>query len=432
MRLSDYNTPLSGMLAAQMGLQTTKQNLSNIHTPGYVRQAVNIASAGASNGHMPAQRIGNGVQTLGVDRITDEVKTKQYNDQLSQFSYYAYMNSTLSRVESMVGTTGKNSLSSLMDGFFNAFREVAKNPEQSNYYDTLIAETGKFTSQVNRLAKNLATAEIQTTEDIEAHVNEFNRLAASLAEANKKIGQAGTQVPNQLLDERDRIVTEMSKYADIEVSYESMNPNIVSVRMNGVLTVNGQDTYPLQLNKEKEPMSVEIYGSEIPLTSGAIQSAIDTKAKIASYKKNLEDFMSSVKTQVNTVMGKDFFVGDYAQEMKLNPEFAQDVSKMKISAETANKLAGITDGNYKEGLTYKQALDQFIVGVASDKSAVNAYQSIHGDLLDGIQQEKMSIEGVNMEEEMVNLMAFQKYFVANSKAINTMNEVFDSLFSIIR
>ena len=68
------------------------------------------------------------------------------------------MNSTLLRVESMVGTTGKNSLSSLMEGFFNAFREVAKNPEQSNYYDTLVSETGKFTSQINRLAKNLDTA----------------------------------------------------------------------------------------------------------------------------------------------------------------------------------------------------------------------------------------------------------------------------------
>ncbi|HDR6285113.1 flagellar hook-associated protein FlgK [Bacillus cereus] len=432
MRLSDYNTPLSGMLAAQMGLQTTKQNLSNIHTPGYVRQMVNYGSVGASNGHTPEQRIGYGVQTLGVDRITDEVKTKQFNDQLSQLSYYNYMNSTLSRVESMVGTTGKNSLSSLMDGFFNAFREVAKNPEQPNYYDTLISETGKFTSQVNRLAKNLDTVEAQTAEDIEAHVNEFNRLAASLAEANHKIGQAGTQVPNQLLDERDRIVTEMSKYANIEVSYESMNPNIASVRMNGVLTVNGQDTYPLQLNKEKDPMSVEIYGSEISVTSGAIKSAIDTKAKIVDYKKNLEDLMSSMKTQVNTVMGKDFFVGDYAKDMKLNPEFQKDVSKMKISAETANKLAAITDGDYKEGLSYKAALDQFIVRVASDKSAVNGYQKIHGDLLEGIQQEKMSVEGVNMEEEMVNLMAFQKYFVANSKAITTMNEVFDSLFSIIR
>ena len=432
MRLSNYNTPLSGLLAAQMGLQTTKQNLSNIHTPGYVRQMVNYGSAGASQGYSPEQKIGYGVQTLGVDRITDEVKTKQFNDQLSQLSYYNYMNSTLSRVESMVGTTGKNSLSSLMDGFFNAFREVAKNPEQPNYYDTLISETGKFTSQVNRLAKGLDTAEAQTREDIEAHVNEFNRLAASLAEANKKIGQAGTQVPNQLLDERDRIITEMSKYANIEVSYESMNPNIASVRMNGVLTVNGQDTYPLQLNKEKEPMTAEIYGSEIPLTSGAIQSAIDTKAKIASYKKNLEELMISVKNEVNTAMGKEFFVGDQAKDMKLNPEFAKDVSKMKISAETANNLAAITNDDYKEGLTYKQALDQFIVGVASDKSAVNAYQKIHGDLLEGIQEEKMGVEGVNMEEEMVNLMAFQKYFVANSKAITTMNEVFDSLFSIIR
>ncbi|MDR4162816.1 flagellar basal body rod C-terminal domain-containing protein, partial [Bacillus paranthracis] len=63
---------------------------------------------------------------------------------------------------------------------------------------------------------------------------------------------------------------------------------------------------------------------------------------------------------------------------------------------------------------------------------VNGYQKIHGDLLEGIQHEKISIEGVNMEEEMVKLMAFKKSFVANSKAITTMNEVFDSLFSIIR
>lgn len=118
--------------------------------------------------------------------------------------------------------------------------------------------------------------------------------------------------------------------------------------------------------------------------------------------------MSSVKNEVNTVMGKEFFVGDQAKDMKLNPEFAKDVSKMKISAETANKLAAITDGDYKEGLSYKQALDQFVVGIASDKSAVNAYQKIHGDLLEGIQEEKMGVEGVNMEEEMVNLMAFQK------------------------
>lgn len=432
MRLSDYNRPLSGLLAAQLGLKTTQQNLSNIHTPGYVRQMVNYGSIGSSRGDTPEQRIGNGVQTLSIDRVTDEVKTKQYNEQFSQLSYYSYMNSTLGRVESMIGTTGPNSLSSLMDGFFNSFREVAKNPEQPNYYDTLIAGTNKFTNQVNRLAKNLDTAETQTAEDIEGHVNEFNRLATNLAEANKKIGQAGSPVPNQLLDERDRIIKDMSQYANIEVSYESMHPNIASVRINGSLTVSGQDTYPLQLKKDQEPYKVQISGKDISLQGGSISAAIDTKAKIADYKKDFQELMIAVKDQVNTVMKKDFFTGDHARNIQLNPDFIKDVSKMKISADTANQLARVTDQQYKNGLSYKQTLDKFLVGVASDKNAASAFKDIHGDLLQGIEQEKMSIEGVNMEEEMVNLMAFQKYFVANSKAITTINEVFDSLFSIIR
>ncbi|EMA6341864.1 flagellar hook-associated protein FlgK [Bacillus cytotoxicus] len=440
MRLSDYNTPLSGMLAAQVGLKTTQQNLTNIHTPGYVRQAVNYGSVGANNGNTPEQRIGYGVQVMGVDRITDEIKTKQYNEQLSQLSYYGYMDDALSRIESIIGTTGPNSLSSLMDGFFNAFREVAKNPEQANYYDTLIAATGKFTNQLNRIGRDLEEAEMQVSADIQGHVDEFNRLAESLAKANENIREAGLKVPNQLLDERDRIITEMSQYANIEVSYESGNPNIASVRISGVLAVSGQDTYPLQLQKEKEPISVQISGTDIPLKSGKISSAIDMKVKITGnkdkhvkgYKDSLNELMSAIKDQVNGVMKKDFFVGDIAKNIRLNPKLANDVSKMKISTETAKELAGISDKEYTDGLSYKQALDKFLVGIASDKSAASAYKDIHTNLFTDTEQEKMSMEGVNMEEEMVNLMAFQKYFVANSKAISTMNEVFDSLFSIIR
>ncbi|MGG2092777.1 flagellar hook-associated protein FlgK [Bacillus sp. S13(2024)] len=440
MRLTDYNTSLSGMLAAQLGLQTTKQNLSNIHTPGYVRQVVNYRSVGGRNGNTPEQQIGYGVQTVSVDRVTDAVKTRQYNEQLSQLSYYSYRNSTLSQVESMVGSTGENSLSSLMDQFFNGFREVAKNPEQPNYYHTLIAQTNKFTNQLNRLAQNFEQAELQTGTDVTQHVNEFNRLARNLAEANRKIGQAGEHVPNQLLDERDQIITEMSQYANIDVSYESMNPNIASVRINGVLAVSGQnitgeggsqDSYPLQLISNNGALSVQISGTEIPL-QGAIQAAIDTKKTIAGYKGQLNDLMVSLKDKVNGITQQDFFVGDSAKNMKLNPDFEQDVTKMKMSVDTANQLAGLGDQMYAGGLTYKQSLDKQIVQVATDTNASGAYQTIHEDLLNGIQQEKASLEGVNMDEEMVNLMTYQKYFVANSKAITTINEVFDSLFAIIR
>ena len=85
--------------------------------------------------------------------------------------------------------------------------------------------------------------------------------------------------------------------------------------MNGILAVNGQDTYPLQLQKDKEPMSVQIYGTDIPLNGGAIQSAIDTKAKITSYKDNLNEFVNSLKTSKYSYE-KDFFVGEGAKNLK--------------------------------------------------------------------------------------------------------------------
>ncbi|PEA53487.1 flagellar hook-associated protein FlgK [Bacillus pseudomycoides] len=432
MKLTDYNTSLSGMLAAQVGLQTTKQNLSNMHSPGYVRQVVNYSAIGGSQGYTPEQRIGYGVRTVSVDRVTDEVKTQQYNQQSSLVSYYSYMNSSLSQVETMVGTTNENSLSSLIDKFFNGFREVAKNPEQPNYYNTLTAETNKFTNQLNRLAKNFEQAESQAGTDALQHIKEFNRLQSNLAEINKKIGQAGDHAPNQLLDERDKIISEMSQYANVEVSYESVNPNIASLRIDGMLIVSGQDINPLQVNTMNNNISVFISGKEMQFKGGKIQAAIDAKQTIAGYQDHLNKLMGSLKAKVNNVMNKDFFVGTNAKDMRLNPDFEKDISKMKISVDTANQLAGIGDQPYADGLTYKQSLDKLIVQVATDTNASGDYKTIHEDLLGGIEQEKTSLEGVNMDEEMVNLMTYQKYFVANSKAINTMNEVFDSLFSIIR
>ncbi|HDX9579537.1 TPA: flagellar hook-associated protein FlgK [Bacillus pseudomycoides] len=453
MKLTDYNTSLSGMLGAQLGLQTTRQNLTNMRTPGYVRQVVNYSAVGGSRGDTPEQRIGYGVKTVSIDRVTDEVKTRQYNEQLSQFSYHSYMYSTLSRVETVVGSPKGNSLSSLMDQFYNSFREVAKNPEQPTHYNMLVANTNKFTNQLNRLAKNFEEAELQAGEDATQHIKTFNRLADSLAETNWKIGQAGEHVPNQLLDERDKIISEMSQYANIDVSNESINPNIVSVRINGVLLVSGQDVigdpktqskigtgqnngqnvHPLELIKNNNnTMSVKVLGTNIQLQGGTIQAALDAKKTIAGYTADLNNLMMSLKREINGVMQKDFFGGTDAKDMRINPAFEADVTKMTISVNTANALAGVGDRPYAGGYTFKQALDQQIVQVATDTNAFEAYKTIHGDLLGGIEEEKASLEGVNMDEEMVNLMAYQKYFVANSKAITTLNEVFDSLFSIIR
>ncbi|WP_369900260.1 flagellar hook-associated protein FlgK [Bacillus manliponensis] len=427
MRLSDYNTPLSGMLAAQLGLKTTQQNLSNVHTPGYVRQMVNYGTVGGSNGNTFTQQIGYGVETLSIDRITDEIKAGQYNNQLSQFAQHSYMGAFLSEIEASVGMPGEGSLPSLMNKFLNGFREIAKNPGQTNNYHALIADAKKFMDHVNRLEDSLGKAKLTAQKDTVDHIGEFNRLSKSLAEANKKIGEAGSPVPSQLLDERDAIITEMSQYANIEVSYESINPNIASVRINGMLTVSGQDTYEIQLNANKT--GIQISGTDVPLKGGSILATFEAQEAVTKYEEKLQGFMNSLKDEVNTVTTDagigEFFQGE-GKEIHINKSFEKDPLLMKINdLNQLQKLKDIADFDYS-------ALNDLVVGIAADVKQANVKTAIHGDMLNGIAEQKQGMEGVNIDEEMVNLMTYQRYFIANSKAINTLNEVFDSLFSIMR
>lgn len=430
MRLSDYNTPLSGMLAAQLGLKTTQQNLSNVHTPGYVRQKVNYGTVGGSYGQTHAQQIGYGVETLSIDRITDEVITNQYNEQLSQFAQHSYMSTFLSQIEASVGMPGEGSLPSLMNNFLNGFREIVKNPEQSNGYHALIADAKKFMDHINRLEKSFESAKATAQKDTADYVGEFNRLATNLAEVNKKIGAAGSPVPSQLLDERDLIVNEMSQYANIEVSYESINSNIATVRINGVLTVSGQDTYALEVNQDKN--GVQIAGTNINLRGGSILAAIEAQKAVAGYEGKLQGFMSSLKQEVNsatTAVGMgELFLESTEKGIHLNPDIEQDPLKMKIPADKMDqlqKLKDIADFDYS-------ALNDLVVEIATDTKQANISTTVHGDALEGIGGQKQGLEGVNIDEEMVNLMTYQRYFIANSKAINTLNEVLDSLFSTMR
>lgn len=429
MRLSAYNTPLSGMLAAQLGLQTTQQNLSNVHTPGYVRQTVKYGAVGGGGGNTHTEQIGYGVKTVSVDRITDELKANEYNDQLSQFARYSYMSTFLTQVESSVGMPGEGSLSSLMNDFLNGFHEVAKNPGQVNSYQGLIADAKEFMNHVNRVSKSFDSFKIAAEKDATDYIGEFNRLANDLAETNKKISEAGPLVPNQLLDERDAIISEMSQYANIEVSYESTNPNIANIRINGVLTVSGQDTHAINWNASKT--GIQISGQDIPLQGGSILAAIEAKEKVAAYNKELQDFIGSFAGEVNGIIGKDFFMKG-PEGIYVNPDVEKNPLDLQITSDKAKELAELGNKPYKNGISYQQSLDRFLVQVATDTKEANVATEIHGDLLEGISQEKQGIEGVNIDEEMINLMTYQRYFAANSKAINTLNEVFDSLFSIIQ
>ncbi|MFD3446013.1 flagellar hook-associated protein FlgK [Microbacteriaceae bacterium 4G12] len=432
MKLTDYNTSLTGMLGAQLGLSTTKQNISNLHTDGYVRQRVDYRPIGPNQGYSPSEQIGYGVDVAGINRVTDEMKTAQYNQQTADTSYYDYITSRLSEIENSVGTTDDTSLSGLMDGFFQAWREIGKNPTEPTYYQTMISAAEKFSVQMNRLGKALEQANSNAVTDLNAHVEELNRLSQSLTEVNKKLGDAGPNPPNQLLDERDKIITDMSKFTKLDVAYESSNPNVATVRINGTLIVSGKDQYPLQVTKGNQGFAVTAHGSNVQMQSGTIEATLQlTNNYISDYQQKLDTLTNALENRVNGILQQNFFVGNTVGTFCVNPNIVNNGFPNQVSADVAYQLSKIGNEDLVPGVTYAKSLDQVIVKVATDKNSAKAYLQIHQDLLTGIEKDKLSVEGVNLDEEMVNLMSYQNYFTANSKAIRTLNETFESLFAII-
>lgn len=422
MKLSEYNTALSGMTAAQLGIAATKQNITNLHSDGYVRQKVNLGSFGSTSGN-----VGYGVKVLGVERITDEVKTSQYNRQLSELSYHEYISTELSSIEGLFNASGDASLSARVDHFFQAWHEVSKNPTQPTYYQTVVSEGVKLSSELNRISNELWRAKGQVQEDKAAQINEFNRLTEQLTETNKKIASAGSTAPNQLLDERDQIVKGLSKYAQIEATYESLNPNMVTIRINGTVIVSGTDRFPL----ESANGTLQVNGSVLKPEGGIIQAAVEMdQSHLSKYIEKMEYFSKGLADQINSIAGIPFFVGG-TNALQVNPTFTENASLLAMPAEKAEQIANLENKQSPSGVIYQKAMDQLSVQVASDTNSAISYQNIHQELLSGIEKEKLSTEGVNLDEEMVNLMMYQNYFAANSKAIRTINEMYDSLFGIL-
>ncbi|MCI2497600.1 flagellar basal body protein, partial [Listeria monocytogenes] len=86
MRLSDFNTSLSGMSAAQIANMVAQQNISNMNTPGYIRQAVDQTAVYGDGGLLGGKQTGYGVKVTDIKRLTNTALTTQYNNQIAKQS----------------------------------------------------------------------------------------------------------------------------------------------------------------------------------------------------------------------------------------------------------------------------------------------------------------------------------------------------------
>ncbi len=206
---------ISGLHAAQLGLQVTQHNIANANTEGYNRQSLlQSASAPVASG---AGYFGTGASVDTVVRSYDKYITKQIYSAQSQASSAEVAAGKLSQIDNLLGDASVG-LSSAMTEFFDGVQRVAANPSLISARQSMISASQSLVGRFNTLGQQLAEMQEGVNSQVVSEVAAINGYAAQLADVNATITQAvasSTNVPNDLLDRRDQLVAELSKHIKV-------------------------------------------------------------------------------------------------------------------------------------------------------------------------------------------------------------------------
>lgn len=209
---------VTGLRAFQTALATTSNNISNATTPGYSRQEVKFSTLqpqGFGNGF-----IGTGTRVSNIERIESEFLTEQLRAASTEAGRLNAINSLASRVDNLLAD-GDGSLAPSLQNFFNSIQDLAIDPSSSSARQVVLSAAQSLVSRFGNIESQLQAIDSDINVGIKENIQDLNIIAASIADLNKKIvaAQGSTssgQKPNDLLDQRDQLVLELSEIVSVQ------------------------------------------------------------------------------------------------------------------------------------------------------------------------------------------------------------------------
>lgn len=208
---------LSGLMAAQRALETTNHNIANVNTEGYSRQRVDLSAKPAE--FIGAGYVGSGVDVTTVSRSYDKFINNQLVASSSSFTESDTLATLAARLDNLVSDSS-TSLSPALGRFFDATNEVANDPSSLTARQVMVSEGESLAQHFNGLATQFDSLRDQTNHQLKTSVDDINALAENLANLNNKIvvdlhRGVNEQLPNDLLDQRDVLLTKLAEKTNI-------------------------------------------------------------------------------------------------------------------------------------------------------------------------------------------------------------------------
>lgn len=223
----------TGLKTAQTALNTTAHNLSNINTSGYTRQQVTFSDTQYvrvnTSDKVSSPDYGLGVAVSEVRRIRDQFIDQAYRNENSRLGFYESQYKAIEEIEDQFGEMQGVTYESYLINLYNSVNELAKKPTSTVARSSLIQNATAFIEKSENVYKGLKDYQTTLNTQVKNMVDSINKLGDKIYTLNKKISKiesTGIEDANDLRDERDAAIDELSKYIDITY-YENDSKEVI-------------------------------------------------------------------------------------------------------------------------------------------------------------------------------------------------------------
>lgn len=479
-------TARRGMVAQQTALYVTGNNIANANTLGYSRQRVNMTQTetypgiGLNRPQIPGQ-LGTGVAADSIQRIRDEFVDSRYRGENNKLGYFSTKADTLSRMEEILNEPTEEGLAASLSEFWNSLQILGSSPNESGARESVIAQGNALADTFNYMSTSLETIMEDLKLSANTNADTINSIANQINEINRQISQVEPHgdLPNQLYDERDKLVDELSSLVNIKVTKEKsgglaspLSEGVYKIEILGasgnslgVLVDKGTlSTGPNKLTISEDNQSVTI-GTQEPialsdLSTGELKANLEALTNsYPSMLEKLDKIAYALVTEFNSVhkSGSDLngeTGGAFFTELTQYQGAAKAMSmSLTDPAKVAAAMAGTFEGNGDNAFSLANIMTTNFSDFNTDTSFIGSTGNIQSfyagviaslgvetkesnvltnntlALLDSVDSQRQSVSSVSLDEEMTDMIKFQHAYNASARNITMIDEMLDKIIN---
>lgn len=471
-----FNIATTGLTAARVAIEVTGENIANVNTPGYSRQRsiFETGPVNTANGFP----LGTGVRIDEVQRNHDDLLQLQLVKGNSAYGESSAKETALNQIEPSFNELTSDGLGMAVENFFNSWQDLSTNPQGTPERQTVLARAKSLTDTFHQMNTSLQDARTNADTSLVGLTADITDKAKNIASLNNQILQTerlGGNA-NELRDQRDYLLQGLA--TDVGITYAEQADGTITVQLPGgqnLVQGSSYGTLATQVNSGTSLNDIMFTpiggGAAVNVTStvggtnnslGKIGGTLQVRDTILpGYISRLDEMANQLVTTVNAQHSSGYGL-DGTQNNFFDPAHTTSADISLNSALTTNKIAAAAQdptsalsgpgdnvnalaiagiksrtisfniGGNITNASFSSYYDSFVSSVGVDTRNSKNEADLNNSFLKQLNSLRESNSGVSLDEELTNLVKYQRAYEASAKMINAASDMLDTVLGLVR